>query len=231
MKTEGLIHEMYFVEEKEPTEIAEELGITKQAVYKTLKKFPEYILEKEKRKIENQKKYIVRHEEYKKNWMKEKRQGEKDFRNRIIDYFFTNLSKLDFLYDFTEEKIALHFNIPLHEVYDVLSRDKRYQEIEKIREISAEAQMARLHQLELNATVKRRRISEQLIFESCRSAYEYDSKNERFIFIEKFGQKPRDLKKYYKVHIQMTITDELKNKIEEEKRTSQVEKEVIEKEE
>ena len=231
MKTEELIHEMYFVEGKEPTEIAEELGITKQAVYKTLKKFPEYILEKEKRKTENQKKYIVRHEEYKKNWIKEKRQKEKDFKNQIIDYFLTNLSKLDLLYDFTEEKIALHFNIPLHEVYDILSRDKRYQEIEKIREMSAEAQMVRLHQLELNTTVKRRRISEQLIFESCRNAYEYDKENERFVFTEKFGKKPRDLKKYYKVHIQMTITDELKNKIEEEKRTSQVEKEVIEKEE
>ena len=219
-----------YLEGKGISEIAKKLDITIQAVYKTLKNFPEYTAEKERRKVENQKRYLINHEEYKKNWIKEKRQKEVKFKNQVIDYFFSNLSKLDFLYDFTEEKTALHFNIPLYEVYDILSRDERYQEIEKIREISTEAQMARLHQLELNATVKRHRISEQLIFESCKSAYEYDEKNERFVFTEKFGKKPRDLKKYYKVHIQMTITDELKNKIEEEKRTSQVEKEVIEKE-
>jgi len=229
MKTKELIHQMY-LEGKGISEIAKKLDITIQAVYKTLKNFPEYTAEKERRKVENQKRYLINHEEYKKNWIKEKRQKEVKFKNQVIDYFFSNLSKLDFLYDFTEEKTALHFNIPLYEVYDILSRDERYQEIEKIREISTEAQMARLHQLELNATVKRHRISEQLIFESCKSAYEYDEKNERFVFTEKFGKKPRDLKKYYKVHIQMTITDELKNKIEEEKRTSQVEKEVIEKE-
>lgn len=169
------------------------------------------------------------HEEYKKNWIRENRQKEKDFKNQVISYFFDNLSALDFLYAFTEEKTALHFNIPLHEVYNILSKDKRYEEIEKIREISTEAQMNRLHQLELNATVKKRRISEHLIFESCRSAYEYDPENERFIFVEKFGKKPRDLKKYYKAHtLQTTLADELKNKIEEEKQISQVEKEIIE---
>ncbi|UZQ81907.1 hypothetical protein [Thermoanaerobacter sp. RKWS2] len=159
--------------------------------------------------------------------MKEKRKEEKDFKLQVIDYFFANICGLDSLCAYTEEKTALHFNIPLHQVYDILSKDERYKEIEKIREMSEEAQMNRLHQIEVNLTVKRRKISERIIFESCKSAYEYDKQKDCFVFTEKFGRKPADLKKYYKAHTYFTLLDELKNKIEEEKQTSEVEKEII----
>lgn len=221
---------MYILEGKEVPEIAEILGITERAVYKTLKKFPEYTAEKERRKAQKKEQYIKEHEKYKKNWIKEKREKEKDFKNQVIDYFFHNLSALDYLYPYTEEKIALHFNIPVHEVYSILSKDERYEEIEKIREMSEEAQMNRLHQIEVNLTVKRRKISEKLIFESCRSTYEYDKQKDCFVFTEKFGKKPADLKKYYKVHVYFTLLDELKNKIEKEKQTSEVERKIIKEE-
>lgn len=220
------INYLFYCKHYSVTEISKELSIDRSIVSRTIKKDPRYHEEKEKRREENKKK----HNEKTKEYILEKREAEKKLRNEITDYFFRHLSPLDFLYDHTEEKIAHNYNIPLFLVYEILSKNERYKEIEKIREMSSEMQMAKLHQLELNTTVKRRRISEQLIFESCKSAYEYDKENERFVFTEKFGKKPRDLKKYYKVHIQMTITDELKNKIEEEKRISQVEKEVIEKE-
>jgi hypothetical protein len=230
VKTAEEIYKMYILEGKEVPEIAEILGITERAVYKTLKKFPECAAEKERRKVQKKEQYIKEHKEYKKNWMKEKRKEEKDFKLQVIDYFFANICGLDSLCAYTEEKTALHFNIPLHQVYDILSKDERYKEIEKIREMSEEAQMNRLHQIEVNLTVKRRKISERIIFESCKSAYEYDKQKDCFVFTEKFGRKPADLKKYYKVHTYFTLLDELKDKIEKEKQISEVERKVIKEE-
>ncbi|MGH2331076.1 helix-turn-helix domain-containing protein [Thermoanaerobacter mathranii] len=230
MKTAEEIYRMYILEGKEVPEIAEILRITERAVYKTLKKFPEYTDEKEKRKTQKKEQYIKEHEKYKKNWIKEKREKEKDFKNQVIDYFFANICALDSLCAYTEEKAALHFNIPLHQVYDILSKDKRYEELEKIREMSEEAQMNRLHQIEVNLTVKKRKISERLIFETCKSAYEYDKQKDCFVFTEKFGKKPAGIKKYYKVHTNFTLLDELKNKIEKEKQTSEVERKIIKEE-
>jgi predicted transcriptional regulator len=207
------------------TKIAKEMHVSKSTVSRLLQKNPKYFLQKEKNKQERQEK----HKEYVKQYINQKRQREKEYMNQIIAYFFDNLTALDFIYEHTEEKISKNFNIPLHTIYNILSKDERYEKIEKMRENAAEAQMQRLHQIEVNATVKRRRLSESTVLESCLSAYEFDPEKEQLVFTEKYGKKPADLKKYYKVHTETTIISEIKNKIEEEKRTSEVEKQVIEK--
>lgn len=207
------------------TEIAKEIHVSKSTVSRILQKNPGYFLQKERNKQERQE----RHKEYVKQYINQKRQEKKEFINQIITYFFDNLTSLDFIYEHTEQKIAEKFNIPLHTIYNILSKDERYEKIEKMRENAAEAQMQRLHQIEVNATVKRRRLSESTILESCLSAYEFDPEKEQLVFTEKYGKKPADLKKRYKVHTETTIISEIKNKIEEEKRTSEVERRIIEK--
>lgn len=57
MNTKDIIYNFYFIDKLSCVDIADKIGISKQAVSKTLKKFPEYEIEKEHRKSINKKKH------------------------------------------------------------------------------------------------------------------------------------------------------------------------------
>jgi len=68
------VYALYFLEKMTCTEIAKEVGITKQAVSKILKQFPEYAEEKERKKQENK----VRHNKETGEYVKQKRMKERE---------------------------------------------------------------------------------------------------------------------------------------------------------
>ncbi|SNX54044.1 helix-turn-helix domain-containing protein [Thermoanaerobacterium sp. RBIITD] len=51
------VYHSYFIEHKKAVDIAKEENVSKQAISKILKQFPEYIEEKERRKAQNHKKH------------------------------------------------------------------------------------------------------------------------------------------------------------------------------
>lgn len=51
------VYHSYFIDGKKVVEIAKEENVSKQAISKILKQFPEYAKEKEKRKMQNHKKH------------------------------------------------------------------------------------------------------------------------------------------------------------------------------
>ncbi|AST57709.1 terminase [Thermoanaerobacterium thermosaccharolyticum] len=74
------VYSLYFLEKRTCTEIAKEMGVTKQAVSKILKQFPEYTEEKERKKQENKNKHIQETSEY----MKRKRIKQKEEEESLI---------------------------------------------------------------------------------------------------------------------------------------------------
>ncbi|ADD03345.1 conserved hypothetical protein [Thermoanaerobacter italicus Ab9] len=64
MSNKEKVYELYFIKRKKVVEIAKELGISQPAVTKILKQFPEYEVEKERRKKENKIKHNKQIAEY-----------------------------------------------------------------------------------------------------------------------------------------------------------------------
>ena len=79
-----MILQKYFLEGKSQTEIAKELNISKSKVSRIVSMDKRYILEKERRKKENQ----VKNKEFTKDYMKRKR------KNKSIDLDYIILRKL-----------------------------------------------------------------------------------------------------------------------------------------
>ena len=74
------VYALYFLEKMTCTEIAKEVGVTKQAVSKILKQFPEYAEEKERKKQENK----VRHNKETGEYVKQKRRKEREEEEGLI---------------------------------------------------------------------------------------------------------------------------------------------------
>ena len=74
------VYALYFLEKMKCTEIAREIGVTKQAVSKILKQFPEYAEEKERKKQENK----VRHNKETGEYVKQKRRKEREEEEGLI---------------------------------------------------------------------------------------------------------------------------------------------------
>lgn len=80
------VYRLYFYEKKKVVEIAEELSVTKQAISKILKQFPEYLIEKKERKEKNK----IKHNKQIAEYIKKKRQEEREEEEALL----ANLKKL-----------------------------------------------------------------------------------------------------------------------------------------
>ena len=222
---------LYYEKGEKITAIAEKLGISTASAFRIVQGDKRYASEKERRKEELKKKK----NEYSKEYKKQKKNKEKELVKEIHEYFENNYSALDYSFCFIEEKIAEKFNIQLWQVSEILKKHPLYDILEKARKLADEEMMNRLHQIEINSTVKRRKISKQSLFEFTQSAYDYNPQKERFVFNETYGKRPADLPASYNVHTNLyasyeaVLINELKNKIEEEKRESEVEEKLINK--
>lgn len=222
---------LYYEKGKTITDIAKELGISTATVSRIIRSDARFSSEKERRKKESE----INKKEYLKTYKKQKRDKEKELISEIYEYFENNYSALDYSFSFVEEKIAQKFNLKLYQVTEILKKHPLYDTLEKSRKLAEEEMLNKLHQIEINLTVKRRKISTESLFLWTRNAYDYDSKKETYIFNEKFGKKPIDIPLHYNVHsiyisCEAALTDKLRSKIEKEKRESQVEQKVINKE-
>ncbi|ADL67851.1 terminase [Thermoanaerobacterium thermosaccharolyticum] len=74
------VYALYFLKKLTCTEIAKEVGVTKQAVSKILKQFPEYAEEKERKKQENK----IRHNKETGEYVKRKRKEEREYEEGLI---------------------------------------------------------------------------------------------------------------------------------------------------
>lgn len=218
---------LYYEKGKTITDIAKELGISTTTISRIIRNDTRFLSEKERRKKESEK----NKKEYLKTYKKQKRDEKKELINEVHKYFENNYSALDYSFPFVEEKIAQKFNLKLYQVTEILKKHPLYDTLEKSRKLAEEEMLNKLHQIEIYLTVKKRKISTESLFLWLRNAYDYDSKKEAYIFNEKFGKKPADIPQRYNVHsIYTSLTNELRSKIEKEKRESQVEQEVIDKE-
>lgn len=220
---------LYYEKGEKITAIAEKLGISTASAFRIVQGDKRYASEKERRKEELKKKK----NEYSKEYKKQKKNKEKELVKEIHEYFENNYSALDYSFCFIEEKIAKIFNLPFWQVCEILRKHPLYNVLEKARKSADEEMINRLHQTEINLTVKRRKISKQSLFELTRNAYDYDHEKEKFIFNETCGKRPIDIPKSYSVHTNLytsykaALINELKNKIEEEKRESEIESKIV----
>lgn len=228
MCDKNIVYSLYFNEGKKVVEIAELLGVTKQTISEILKQFPEYKLEKERRKAENKEKHKQKTIEYINEKRAEIKKSEKEEREEIIQDFFDNVQAIDYIDEYIEEYLCKKYNKSKHEIRVYLIGIPLYEKIMKSRESSTVAGMDRLHQIELRKTLKRKKLGEQALYEACQSSYEYNFKTQRMNFTGKHGAKPYNLKSSYSVHTFKTgYVEELQNNIEAEKRTSSTEKKAL----
>jgi len=211
---------LYYEKKETITVIAEKVGISPASAFRIVQSDERYVSEKEKRKLKEHK--------------KQKGNKEKLIKD-VHKYFEDNYTALDYSFYFIEEKIAEKFGLQFGQVCEILKKHPLYKTLEKARKLADEEAMNKLHQIEINLTVKKRKISKQSLLEFAKSAYDYDPQKGKFVFNKKYGKKPADLPASYSVHTNLynsetALASELKNKIEEEKRESEIEKTVIEKE-
>ncbi|EIV99960.1 hypothetical protein [Thermoanaerobacter siderophilus] len=124
MVDKSKIYYLYFIEKKNIVEIAKEQNVTKQAISKILKQFPEYHQEKERRKQENKIKHAQKTAEYIKQKRMAERANDEDYeamkreqaqaaaalsrKGKLSDDALIKLCILH--YDYNKEKERLVFN-------------------------------------------------------------------------------------------------------------------------
>lgn len=220
------VYMLYFKEKKNTVEIASIMNVSKQAISKILKQFPEYVAEKERRKQETKEREKQHRNEHNRRKRREKKEAEEKEKEQIRYFFFSNLCALDYVTTYTEERAAELFEKPISYIFGVLHEDKRYEAIEKERERATEGAMARLHEMELRASTKRRKISNKDVFMMAMSQYKYNPETNRYEWCSQYGR-PINLKKWVKATQYPPLAEMELERVENEKWESATEKQVL----
>lgn len=241
------IYYLYFVENKKIEEIASIFNVTPRRIYQILKKeFPnEYKSKKEKESLKRNIARRIKESERVKKWQARQKQNEEG--NKIqteesdivqrkvkavqeyIELYHNRLNYFQILDKDFEFQLSKKHNLEVEEIEKLLTTYfKSYKYILQQRSEAEEYSLIRNHIIDTKLMSKSGVPSISTIFDLLQSSYSQDKDMKYYYYTEKYGAKPNDIPSKIKIKKnELPLTTRLKQKMEEEKTSSAVEREIL----